>query len=182
MAKFFCEECESRNNHRYAVVVEDLAHNGYNLIRAKQKLLRRRKRSLRTFLEPSERLKVSYRTFPWNLAILVKIYLGIIVLQHSIDLRRMVLLKEWYAESRKELLLFCASQAWMKNGLLILWNVFAKCDPFKRPVIPFGFIVKYHPISAKDHSSLHQFGKNVIFGIFFGYALSLKNMWKEVLW
>ena len=52
----------------------------------------------------------------------------------------------------------------------------------KRPVIPFGFIVKYHPISAKDHSSLHQFGKNVIFGIFFDMHCLWRICGKEVLW
>ena len=30
--------------------------------------------------------------------------------------------------------------------------------PFNGPVIPFGAMVEYHPISAKDHSGLHQFG------------------------
>ena len=39
----FNEECESRNNHRYAVVVQDLATQWINLIRAKQKPVRRRK-------------------------------------------------------------------------------------------------------------------------------------------
>ena len=36
--------------------------------------------------------------------------------------------------------------------------------PFKGPVIPFGLIVEYHPISAKDLSRLHQFvtrGRNL---------------------
>ena len=47
---------------------------------------------------------------------------------------------------------------------------------FKRPVIPFGSIVEYYLISAKDHSNLNQFGKTMIFGIFFGYALSSKRM------
>ena len=40
--KVLNDDGESRNNHRYAVVVQDLAT--FNLIRAKQKLLRRRKR------------------------------------------------------------------------------------------------------------------------------------------
>ena len=40
---------ESRNNHRHAVVVEDVATNGFNPIRAKQKLIRRRKRVYESF-------------------------------------------------------------------------------------------------------------------------------------
>ena len=33
--------------------------------------------------------------------------------------------------------------------------------PFNRPVKPFGAMVEYHPISAKDMSRLHQFGPKV---------------------
>ena len=39
--KVLSEVCESRNNLRYAVVVQDLATNGSSRIRAKQKLLRK---------------------------------------------------------------------------------------------------------------------------------------------
>ena len=31
--------------------------------------------------------------------------------------------------------------------------------PFKGPIIPFGSLVEYYPISAKDQSRIHQFGK-----------------------
>ena len=44
-------------------------------------------------------------------------------------------------------------------------------EPFKGPVILFGGMVEYHPISAEDLSRLHQFGKNVLPGIFLGYVL-----------
>ena len=44
-------------------------------------------------------------------------------------------------------------------------------EPFKGPIIPFGAMVEYLPISAKDQSRLHQFGKKVLPGIFTGYAL-----------
>ena len=42
---------ESRNNHRYAVVVQDLPLNGFNLVRVKQKCLR-------MFLGPSVKPKI----------------------------------------------------------------------------------------------------------------------------
>ena len=59
-------------------------------------------------------------------------------------------------------------------------------------VIPFGSIVEYHPISAKEQSrldqfdkkastrnlSLHQFGKKVLLGLFSGYALYVGRIWK----
>ena len=30
-------------------------------------------------------------------------------------------------------------------------------QPFKGPIIPFGSLVEYHPITAKDQSRIHQF-------------------------
>ena len=54
--KVLSEGCESRNNHRYAVVVQDWKPNGSSRIRAKQKLLR----SLQKFLEPNRKPKVIY--------------------------------------------------------------------------------------------------------------------------
>ena len=43
--------------------------------------------------------------------------------------------------------------------------------PLKGPIIPFGSQVEYYPISAKDQSRIHQFGKKVLPGWFLGYAL-----------
>ena len=40
--------------------------------------------------------------------------------------------------------------------------------PFNGPVIPFGALVEYHPISAKDLSRLYQFGSKVLPGKFLG--------------
>ena len=37
-------------------------------------------------------------------------------------------------------------------------------QPFKGPIIPFGSLVEYHPITAQDQSRIHQFGKKVIPG------------------
>ena len=44
-------------------------------------------------------------------------------------------------------------------------------EPFKGPIIPFGSLVEYYPISAKDQSRIHQFGKTVLPGLFLGYTL-----------
>ena len=78
----------------------------------------------------------------------------------------------------------------MKIGGQIPWNVTPICDtsqiyylmgrrhikrrfgkPFEGPIIPFGSLVEYHPITAKDQSRIHQFGKKVLPGLFVGYAL-----------
>ena len=44
-------------------------------------------------------------------------------------------------------------------------------QPFKGPIIPFGSLVEYHPITAKDQSRIHRLGKKVLPGMFLGYAL-----------
>ena len=51
-------------------------------------------------------------------------------------------------------------------------------QPFKGPIIPFGSLVEYYPISAKDQSRIHQFGKKVLPGLFLGYALYAGRIWK----
>ena len=85
----------------------------------------------------------------------------------------------------------------MKNGWRIPWNATAICETFKTsrlmgrnlcerrfgvpfygPVIPFGSMVEYHPISAKDLSRLHQFGPKVLPSFFLGYALHAGGIWK----
>ena len=37
---------------------------------------------------------------------------------------------------------------------------------------------EYSPISAKDQSRIHQFGKKVLPGLFLGYALYAGGIWK----
>ena len=88
----------------------------------------------------------------------------------------------------------------MKHGGQIPWCVTAICETFKTscltekpserrfgesftgPVIPFGSMVEYHPISAEDLSRIHQFGKKVLRGIFLGYALYAGESGKETFW
>ena len=50
--------------------------------------------------------------------------------------------------------------------------------PFKGPIIPFDSLVEYYLKTAKDQSRIHQFGKNVLPGLFLGYALYAGGIWK----
>ena len=52
-------------------------------------------------------------------------------------------------------------------------------QPFKGPIIPFSSLVEYHPLTAKDQSRMHQFGKKVLPGLFLGYALYAGGIWKS---
>ena len=51
-------------------------------------------------------------------------------------------------------------------------------EPFKGPIIPCGSLVEYCPISSKDQSRIHQFGKKILPGLFLGYALYAGRIWK----
>ena len=75
----------------------------------KRKLLRRR---TRVYLKFSSRLKSqmsSTLTIRWHLVNPVKIYHGIVELPHSLDLRRLGLRKERYAEQKKEVQQYCCN-------------------------------------------------------------------------
>ena len=58
--KVLSEGCESRNNHRYAVVVQDLATQWIQSYPCKTKTSQETERSLQKFLEPNRKPKVIY--------------------------------------------------------------------------------------------------------------------------
>ena len=184
--KVLSEGCESRNNHRCAIVVQDLTTQWIQSYPWKTKTSQETQRSLQKFLEPNRKPEVIYtdnslefgkacEDLSWNHCTSTP---------HRSD---MGLLKEQYAKWKKAPLQYCCNQVWMKIGGQILWNVIPICEtfkiwrfgePFKGPIIPFGSLVEYYPISAKDQSRIHQFGKKVLPGLFLGYALYARRLWK----
>ena len=73
--------------------------------------------------------------------------------------------------------IFERSQIYFLMGRRPVKDVFGQ--PFQGPIVPFGSLVEYHPITAKDQSRIHQFGKRVLFGLFLGYALyAVGRIWK----
>ena len=63
---------------------------------------------------------------------------------------------EWWADSME-------CYTYLRNIQDLLSDRKSPCErrfgmPFNGTVIPFGSMVEYHPISAKDQSRLHQFG------------------------
>ena len=58
--KVLSERCESRNNHRYAVVVQDLATQWIRSYPCRTKTSQETQRSLHNFLEPNRKPKVIY--------------------------------------------------------------------------------------------------------------------------
>ena len=171
----------SRRNYRYSIVVQDFATQWIQSYPCRTETSEETAKSLRKFLEPSEKAKVIYtdnslefgkscEDLSWNHRTS-----RIIEPQHLIDSTQVELLKEQYAEQKKGHLQCCCNLAWSKNGGLIRWNAVAICDvpdlladsrtPYERrfgetfegPIIPFEAMVQYFPISVKDQSRLHQF-------------------------
>ena len=97
--KVLNDNCESRNNHRCAVVVQDLATQWIQAHPCKNKnSTRNPEETCKSFWSPRGNQKSFTLTIPWNSAKLVKIFHGIIARLHHTDRRLMVLRKEQCAE------------------------------------------------------------------------------------
>ena len=175
---------ESRNNHRYAVVVQDQATQWIQSYPRRNQTSQETERSLRKFLEPSEKPKVIYT-------------------DNSLEFGKSCEYLSWIHRTstpHRSETNGIAERAVrrVKEGtsavLLLSWADSLECycylrnvpdrsaegkthyerrfgEPFKGPVIPFGAMVEYHLISSRDQSRLHQLGKKVPPGIFLGYEL-----------
>ena len=97
--KVLIEGCESRNNHRYAVVVQDLATRWIQSYPCKTKTSQETQRSLHKFLEPNRKPKVSKTDNSLELGKACEdLSWKIIVRRHHTDQKQMGLLKEQCAE------------------------------------------------------------------------------------
>ena len=96
--KVLSDNCESRNNHRYAVVVQDLATQWIQAYPCKNKTSKKPREACKSSWNPRGNQKSFTLTIPWNSAKLVKISPGIIARLHHTDRRLIVLRKEQCAE------------------------------------------------------------------------------------
>ena len=76
--------------------------------------------------------------------------------------------ENWWADSMECCTYLRNIQDLLSDGKTPYERRFGK--PFKGPIIPFGSLVEYYPISAKDRSRIHQFG--------LGYSLYAEGIWK----
>ena len=84
--KVLGEGCESRNNHRFAIVVQELATQWIQSYPCKTKNFgRKHKGACKSSWSQIGSLKSCALTIPWNLEKLVKIFSGIIVRRHHTD-------------------------------------------------------------------------------------------------
>ena len=194
--KVLNEEGESRNNHRYAVVVQDLATQWVQSYPCKTKTSQETEKSLRNFLEPSEKPKVIYtdnslefgkacEELSWNHQTStphrsetngipersvrrVKEGTSAVQLQSGLD-------EKWRADS-VECYCYLRNVQNLLAGRTPHERRFG--EPLKGPVIPFGTMVEYYPTSARDKSRLHQNGKKVLPGKSLGFAMIAGRIWK----
>ena len=195
--KVLSDNCESRNNHRYAVVVQDLATQWIQAYPCKNKTSQETQRSLQKFLEPERKPKVIYtdnslefgkacEDLSWNHCTStphrsetngiaeravrrVKEGTSAVLLQSGLN-------ESWWADSMECYTYLRNVTDLLSDGKTPYERRFGQ--PFEGPIIPFGSLVEYHPITAKDQSRIHQFGKKVLPGLFLGYALYAGGIWK----
>ena len=148
--------------------------NESNRIRAKTKTSQETQESLQKFLEPERKPKVIYtdnssefgkacEDLSWNHCTSTphRSETNAVLLQSGLN-------ESWWADSMEY-------YTYLRNVTDLLSDGKTPCErrfgqPFKGPIIPFGSLVEYHPITAKDQSRIHQFGKKVLPGLFLGYA------------
>ena len=195
--KILSEGCELRNNHRYAVVVQDLATQWLQSCPCKTKTSQETQKSLMKFLDPNRKPKVIYtdnslefgkscQDLSWNHCTStphrsqtnviaeragrrVKEGTSAVLLQSGLD-------KEWWADSMECYCYLRNIQDLLSDGKTPYERRFG--IPLSGPVTPFGAMVQYHPVSAKDISRLHPFGVIVLPGIFLGCLLYAVRIWK----
>ena len=195
--KVLSDNCESRNNHRYAVVVQDLATQWIQAYPCKTKTSQETQRSLQKFLEPDRNPKVIYtdnslefgkacEDLSWNHCTstphrsetngIAERAVRRVTEQTSAVLLQSRLGNEWWPDSVE-------CYTYLRNVTDLLSDGKTPYErrfwqPFKGPIIPFRSLVECHPEPAKDQSRIHQFGKKVLPGLFLGYALFAGGIWK----
>ena len=196
--KVLSDTCESRNNHRYAVVVQDVATQWIQLFPCRNKNFTRNPEKLaKSSWNPRGSLKSFTLTnhlefgkacedLSWNHCTSTphrsetdgiaeravrrgKEGASAVLFQSGLN-------ESWWADSMECYTYLRNVTDLLSDGKTPYERRFGQ--PFKGPIIPFGSLVEYYPITAKDQSRIHQFGKKVLPGLFLGYALYAGGIWK----
>ena len=196
--KILSESSESRDNHRHAVVVQDLATQWLQSYPCKSKNSQETQKSLMKFLEATRKPTVIYtdnslefgkscEELSWNHCTSTPLRSETNGIAER-AVRRVekgtsgVLLQsglgnEWWADSMECYCYLRNIQVFLSDGKSPYERQFGM--PFNGPVTPFGAMVEYHPISTKDRPRPHQSGAKVLPGIFLGYALYAERIWRR---
>ena len=198
--KVLSDNCESRNNHRYAVVVQDLAtqwiqaypckNKTSHFTRNPEKIAKvpgTREETKSLYTDNSLEFGKACEDLSWNHCTStphrsetngiaertvrrVKENTSAVLLQSG-------LFESWWADSMECYTCLRNVTDLLSDGKTPYDRRFGQ--PFNGPIIPFGSLVKYHLLTAKDQSRIHQFGKKVLPGLFLGYALYAERLCKD---
>ena len=176
--KVLSEDCESRNTHRYAVVVQDLATQWIQSYPCKTKTSQETQRSLQKFLEPNRKPKVIYtdNSLEFGKAFEDLSWNHCTSTPHRSETNGSAERAVRCADSMECCTYLRNIEDLLSDGKTPYERRFG--EPLKGPIISFSSLVQYHPITAKDQSRIHQFGKKVLPGLFLGYALYAGEIWK----
>ena len=161
--KVLSENCDSRNN----------PPSGSSRIRVKQKLHTGSLKSFTLTIPCNHCTSTPHRSETNGIAgravRRVKEGTSAVLLQSSLN-------ESWWADSMECYTYLRNVADLLSDGKTPYERRFGK--PFEGPIIPFGSLVEYHPITSKDQYRIHQFGKKVLPGLFLGYALYAGGIWK----
>ena len=188
--KIVSEGCESRNNHRFAVVVRDLATQWIQSYPCKTKTSQETERSLQKFLGPNRKPKVIYtdnslefgkacEDLSWKQCTStphrsetngiaeravrkVKEGTSAVLLQSKLN-------ENWWADSMECYTYLRNIQDLLSDGRHHTKDVLG--NHLKDQSFRLVHWLSITLFSAKDQSRIHQFGKKVLPGLFLGYAL-----------
>ena len=163
--KVLSDKSESRNNHRYAVVVQDPATQWIQAYPCKNKTSQETQRSLQKFLEPERNPEVIYTDNSWEFGKAcedlswnhctstphrsetngravrrVKEGTSAVLLQSGLN-------ESWWADSMEFYTYLRNVTDLLSDGKTPYERRFGQ--PFKGPIIPLGSLVEYHLITAK---------------------------------
>ena len=158
-------------------MVQDVATQWIQSYQCKTKTSQETQKSLQKFFEPNKKPNVIYtdnslefdkacEDLSWTLCTStphssetnrtaeravrrVKEGTSAVLLQSGLD-------EKWWADSMESYCSLRNIQDLLSDGKTPHERRFG--EPFKGPNIPFGSLVEYHPITAKDQSRIHQFG------------------------
>ena len=172
--KTWMRNVNQENNHRNTIVVQDLATQWIQSYPCKNKTSQETQKSLQKFLEPERKPKVIYtdnslefgkacEDLSWNHCTStphrsetngiaeravrrVKEGTSAVLLQSGLN-------ESWWADSVECYTYLRNVTDLLSDGKTPHERRFGQ--PFKGPIIPFGSLVEYHPITAKDQSRIH---------------------------
>ena len=167
--KVLSENCESRNNHRYAIVVQDLATQWIQSYPCKTKTSQETQRSLQKFLDPNRKPKVictdvslefgkACEDLSWNHCAStphrsettgiaesavrrVKEGTSAVLLQSCLN-------ESWWEDSMECYTYLRNVKDLLSDGTTPHERSFG--EPFKGPIIPFGSLVEYYLRNLKS--------------------------------